>query len=326
MANTTDQKIRLLALYDLLQSRTDEKHSLSTNEIIEALSARGITAVRKTIYKDIEVLNQYGYEVLCTRTKNNSYYVVNRKFERPEIGVLLSAVGSTQFLSNKKTLALMEKLLELLGIGEAEDVQGLFANSETKHSNERIYYNIDTIVTAINQKKKVSFLYFDYGINGNREYRRDRSRYIANPLGFVYSDDKLYLVCYHDNFDTATNYRIDRMDDVRLDKRDKAIKKEFEEFDLDAYRQEQFNMFGGEVQDITLIVPKELIEIIIDRFGEGIVPVSCSGGEYIIKIRVQISKTFFAWIATFEGKIKIQEPDRVKTDYAEFVKKIAENL
>ena len=73
--------------------------------------------------------------------------------------MLLSAVGATQSLSDKKTAILIQKLLELLGVTEAERLQGIVPNSPTKHSNERVYYSIDAITTAIIDKKKISFLY-----------------------------------------------------------------------------------------------------------------------------------------------------------------------
>ena len=89
MSNRADQKIRLLALYELLQSKTDETHSITTQEIIERLAERGITVGRQTLYNDIAVLNEYGYEVIQERSRSNEYYVVSRKFELPEVQVLL---------------------------------------------------------------------------------------------------------------------------------------------------------------------------------------------------------------------------------------------
>lgn len=121
--------------------------------------------------------------------------------------MLLSAVSASQLLSDKKTATLIHKLLELLGVGEAEQLQGQLSGSSNKHNNERVYYSIDAIITAIHGKKKVSFLYFDYAPNGKREYRKDKKRYYVNPLGLAYSDDKLYLICYHDSDDQIESYK-----------------------------------------------------------------------------------------------------------------------
>lgn len=191
MSHTTEQKAKLLILWDILQKNTDEEHSMTTQDIIAALNQRGISVSRKTLYEDIDLLNKYGYEVLCKKSRSNEYYVIDRKFERSEVQVLLSAVGSAKSLSNKKTVMLMQKLYELLGTTEAEQLQGIISVA-SKRNNERVYYNIDAITTAILEKKKLSFLYFDYGISGKRVYRKDKARYEVNPLGLVSSEDNLY--------------------------------------------------------------------------------------------------------------------------------------
>ena len=180
--------------------------------------------------------------------------------------------------------------MELLGATEAERLYDIVPNSTIKHSNERVYYSIDAITTAITDKKKVSFLYFDYAVNGKREYRKDKERYIVNPLGLAYSDDKLYLICFHDKYGNPINYRVDRMDEVQVEREDITHLKEFENFNLNAYRQEQFDMYRGEQANVELIFPKDLLEIAIDRFGEGIEPISKGNDEYIVRVAVQVAK------------------------------------
>lgn len=326
MARNTDQKIRLLALYDLLQSKTDEENPMSTQEIISALAERGISVTRKTLYQDFDLLNEYGYEVICVRGRSNRYFVGYRKFERPEVQMLLNAIGTTNTLSANKTEILLQKLLELLGAGEADRLREIVPTNDTKHSNERVYYSMDAITTAILKKKKLSFLYFDYGVNGKREYRKNKWRYIVNPLGMAYSDNNLYLICYHDRYGSPAHYRIDRMDEVQVEKKDITQLEAFEHFDLNAYRQELFDMYGGEKMEVELIFPQDLLEIAIDRFGEGITPISNGGGEYIVKATVQVSITFFSWLTTFEGRVRINSPQSAKAQYAEFIKKITESL
>ena len=79
MSHTTEQKAKLLILWDILQKNTDEEHSMTTQDIIAALNQRGISVSRKTLYEDIDLLNKYGYEVLCKKSRSNEYYVIDRK-------------------------------------------------------------------------------------------------------------------------------------------------------------------------------------------------------------------------------------------------------
>lgn len=321
MAHTTEQKIKLLVLWDILQRKTDEEHSMTTQDIIAALNQRGITVSRKTLYEDIKLLSKYGYEVLCKKSRSNEYYVLDRKFERSEVQVLLSAVGSAKSLSNKKTVMLMQKLYELLGTTEADQLHTIIS-VVNKHNNERIYYTIDAITTAILEKKKLSFLYFDYGIYGKRVYRKDKARYEVNPLGMISSEDNLYLVCYHDKYGNAANYRLDRMDEVQVEPTDITHNKDFDNLDIAAYKQKQFGMYAGKELTVELVFPADLLEIAIDRFGENILPVMTENSEYIVSVTVQVSKTFFAWLTIFEGRVKIYSPESVKDSYKDFIKKL----
>lgn len=325
MSMTAQQKIRLLIVYDFLQSQTDENHTASIAEMIAALDKRGISVSRKTLYDDIALLNEYGYDVICVRGRSNRYFVGERKFERPEVQILLNAIGATQTLPMNKTKKLLQKLLQLLGIGEATQLCNLVPISSTKHSNERVYYSIDAITTALLQKKQLSFLYFNYGANGKREYRENGEPYIVNPLGMVYSCDNLYLICYHDNHENPVHYRIDRMDETAVT--DKIIKpmKEFENFDLEAYRQALFDMDVGEEQEVDLAFPQELLEVAIDRFGENIA-LDHIDDEYIIHSKIQAGNTFFAWLTTFEGRVKIKAPEALREKYVDFIKILSKNV
>lgn len=120
MPRNAEQKIKLLVLYNLLQRFTDEEHPMTTLEIVEELNKNGITETRQTVYEDIEVLNQFGYEVICVKGRNNRYFVGDRTFERPEIQIMLNAIGAAKFLTDKKTSLLTEKVAELLRTTQAE--------------------------------------------------------------------------------------------------------------------------------------------------------------------------------------------------------------
>ena len=326
MPQNSEQKIKLLILYELLKENTDEDNPMTTQEIISALKDNGIIVSRKTLYNDIYILNEYGFDVVCDRQRSNKYFVGERKFERPEIQMLLSAVGAAYFLSDKKTKMLLYKLSELLGPQQAQQVIETISVSSAKHTNEVIYYSIDSIITALLSKKQLSFLYFDYGLNGERIYRKSRERYVVNPLGMVFSGNNLYFVGFHEKYETPTNYRVDRMDEVKVEDNIVADVKQYENFDLNAYTKSQFDMYGGRQEDVSLIFPKDLLEIAIDRFGENIKPINIDNDGYIVNVTVQVSKTFFAWLTTFEGQVKIESPQNVIEQYKLFIKNIVQSL
>ena len=324
MPRNSEQKIRLLVLYDILRKETDEEHSLSTKELLDKLSARGILTTRQTVYDDIEMLNSFGYEIMAIHGRNNRYFVGDRTFELPEVQVLLHAVGAAKFLTEKKASVLTEKVAELLGEAQADRLKELLTVESDKFGNERIYYSIDAITTALMEKKKLSFLYFDYGSNGEKVYRKEKERYEVNPLGMVYSGENFYLVCFHDKYSAPASYRIDKMDDVRVEKSRKTNKEEFAHFDLNAYKRETFGMFYGERVKVKLLFPAEFLDVARDRFGMA-EPIKTENG-YIIEAAVRVSRTFFAWITTFEGRVRILEPKNVKESYKQFIEKLYYSL
>lgn len=256
MSRNAKQKIKLLVLYELLLRQSDEEHPMTTNEIICALSEYGIEVTRKTLYEDIDILIRYGYDIVCVKGRSNKYFIGERTFEKPEVEILLNIVGAAQFLSEKKTTELTQKIAELLGGVQADYLKELMSVNPIKHNNERIYQNIDAISSAILKKKKLSFLYFDYGIKGERLYRKDKGRYEVNPLGMIYSEDKFYLVCFHDKYGEPANYRIDRMDEVKVERKAVTQLVKFENFNLNEYRNELFSMYAGERERITLLFPE----------------------------------------------------------------------
>ena len=324
MPRNAEQKIRLLVLYDILHKETDAEHQLSTKELIDKLASYGIQATRQTVYDDIEMLNAFGYEIITVHGRNNRYFVGDRTFELPEVQVLLHAVGAAKFLTEKKAYVSTEKVAELLGEAQADSLKELLSVKSNEHGNERVYYSIDAITTALIEKRKLSFLYFDYDCRGNRVYRKGKERYDVNPLGMVYSGENFYLVCFHDKYDDPASYRIDKMEDVQVEESKITRKEQFENFDLNAYKRDTFVMYYGEQADVTLFFSPELLDVIRDRFGD-IEPKS-DGSGYIANVTVRISRIFFVWITAFEGKVKILEPEIVKEQYKSFIEKIYQSL
>lgn len=320
MSRNAEQKIRLLVLYDILHKETDTEHQLSTKELIDKLASYGIQATRQTVYDDIKMLNAFGYEIITAHGRNNRYFVGDRTFELPEVQVLLHAVGAAKFLTEKKASVLAEKVAELLGEAQADSLKELLTVKSNELGNERVYYSIDAITTALIEKRKLSFLYFDYDGSGNRIYRKEGERYKVNPLGMVYSGENFYLVCFHDKYDNPASYRIDKMEEVQVEESKITRKKQFENFDLNAYKRETFGMYYGEKTDVTLNFSPELLDVVRDRFGA--VEPKSNGDGYIVNVTVRVSRTFFAWITTFEGKIKIISPNNVREQYRSFVEKL----
>lgn len=317
MANENIRKVKLLKLLELLRQNTDEDHPMSTAQIAASLSQMGITFDRRTISQDIITLNELGYEIMSVmRGHDKCYYVEDRSFSIPELKILIDAVHASSFITEKKSEELINKIAALAGTHRAEVLKrNMVCFNTRKHSNERIFYNVDDLEDAILRQKKVLFRYFDLNEKGERVYRRDGHRYVVEPVALVFNEDNYYLTCYSSRHDSTSNYRIDRMDSVQvLDdpccEKAIALRNQVAE-----YTEQAFKMFGGQTEDIVLEFDRTLIGVVYDRFGEATQMMNTSGTKCIASVKVQISPVFWGWLFQFAGQMDIISPASLQREY-----------
>ena len=324
MPRTTEQKIKLLVLYDLLCKYTDEDHALTTGEIIEKLKEKGIEVSRKILPGDIALLNQYGYEVLTTKGRSNGYYVVSHPFDTAEVAMFSDAIKASKLTEGHKA-RLLQKLGETVGEHQAENIeQNLIFYDMPRRSNSNILYSIDAISEAINARKKISFKYYSLDEHKNKVYRKEGQRYLVNPLVMTWNKDNYYLVVYHDTHDGTTNYRIDHMDDVRIEEVPITEREEYVDFNIEEYRKQEFSMFGGDAVDVELAFTRELIDGMYDKFGEEIEILPAENDTFRSTVRIQVSRTFYGWVAGTCGNVHILSPATVVDSFREYVDSIVE--
>ncbi len=321
MAKSVNQKIKLLRLLEILKAESDESRPLSTNEIIGLLKRDGIECARKALYDDITLLNEYGYEVVTVRAKQNLYYILDRTFEVAELRILLDAVSSASFITKEKSKDLSNKIAALAGTQKAELLKRNTVYFDTiKHTNKQIYYIVDVIERAIADDKQVAFCYFDLDLDKKRVYRRDKARYIVNPVGLIMSGGNYYLVCYNDKRKLLTNYRVDRMSDATMEEKDRTPATCVKEFESYKTQNLAFGMFQGKEENVALKVHNSLNQIIFDKFGEDTKLNKLDDEYFTVTVIVQLSNPFFCWCGMFGDKIKILSPQSVVDAFVNNIK------
>ena len=144
-----DKKLRPMKIWEILRRETDEDHPMGTETLRERLKESGYPCTRKTLYGDIALLNDNGYEVMRTRKISNEYYVADRSFDIPELRILMDAVQAASFITDKKTKVLIGKIAQLAGDKKAEVLQKNTVEFHTpKSDNEQIFYIVDKIGTV----------------------------------------------------------------------------------------------------------------------------------------------------------------------------------
>lgn len=240
-------KLKLVKIWEILSQETDEEHPMGTTELLRKLNGMGIECDRRTLYADIEALNECGYEILCRRSTSNMYYVIDRKFSIGEIRIMMDAVQAAGFITERQTNTFVEKLACLAGSRKGEALKdNIVAFNDTKTNNPSIYYNVEIITEAIQNNKKVKFTYFDFDSHHKKVYRKEGKYYYLNPFGLVMDNDNYYFLGYDMFHKNMMHYRVDRMDQVQVSRHDKEDLKEFEKFDIKKHKKQLFGMYSGE--------------------------------------------------------------------------------
>ena len=316
-------KQRPFRLLKYLYENTDEEHPISTTELVRIFVAEDAHAKRKTVKDDIDVLVGEGFDVVTVRGRNNSFFLGTRKFELPEVKLLIDAVSSSRFISAEKSETLISKLTDMVSRHQAEKVcRHLYTAEHVKADNKQIYYIVDAVTDAINEGKKIRFQYFDYDGKKEKCLRHDGSEYSVSPYALVWDDSHYYMCGYSDAKQMIVNYRVDRMCNTEI-KDEKAVALP-EGFSMDDYVRKQFHMFAGDETEVVLECRDDMMKYIIDQFGEEVETRKVSEDTFQAKVHVADSPTFYGWVFQWGGKIRIEGPVEATIDFKEMVRKALE--
>ena len=327
--NTVGSKGRILFLRNYLEEHTDDNHILTTEDLITLYKKKGYAAHRQTIADDVAVLMASGFDVITeqvarNKTKTNAYHVGARLFELSELKMLVDAVSSSRFITGEKSELLIRKLSKLTNEeNRGSLVARIHASGRLKTTNSNVFVNIDTIYSAIEHQKKISFHYWDYSPTKEKVLRHDGAEYIASPYSLVRDDDRYYAASYSDSRQKVVTYRVDRMCDVKELEEDAYIDPAFNEAE---YTRKVIKMYddGLSEQDITLRCGNEFMKNVIDRFGEDVETKAMRDNTFRAKVNVVPSSTFFGWVMQYKGGILIERPTSVKKAFEKMLAGILE--
>lgn len=314
MAN---KKLKILYLAQYFQQETDEQHPKTLQDIIAHLESHGISAERKSIYDDMELLRLFGMDIQSVKSKNFGYFLGDRDFELPELKLLIDVVQASPFLTKKKSMELISKLEQLTSrYGARQLRRQVYVMNRLRTVNETLYYTVDGINTAINENKKISFLYFDWTVDGEKAYRKGGAVYVTDPVALCV-DRNYYLVAYDAAIQDYRHYRVDRISNLTV--LDEPRGELPENFDLGEYTRTTFDMYNGESTRITLWMDAKLLNNAIDRFGADAHMRAVEGGVEI-SASVEAGPTFYGWLFQFGPQVKLLAPQAAVEDFKNWCK------
>ncbi len=321
MPRSENQKLKLLYLAQYLMEQSDENHPLSVQQMIQHLSAKGISAERKSVYDDIDALTRFGFDIERTSTRPVGYYLASRPFELAELN---DAVQSSRFLTHKKSLALIGKIESLASVHEARSLQRqVYVQNRIKTMNESIYYNVDELHSAIAHDRQITFQYFDYAVSKQRVLRHGGARYTVSPFALTWDDQNYYLIAYDAAAEKLKHYRVDKMVSIQLTDAHRDGKEMFRSFDMGAYAETLFGMFSGAVEEVRLRFANRLAGAVIDRFGAGVSLIPDGDTHFTVCVRAAISEQFYGYLAGFGAAVEVLSPQSVVDGMRQHIATIA---
>ena len=326
MPKSERQKQKILYIKKFLLENTDEEHPATTEDIIKELARHDIQAERKSVYADIEVLKDFGMDILHVRGRNGGYFVGSREFEVPELKLLVDAVQSSKFLTLKKSNQLIRKLEGLASKAQARQLaRQVVVSNRIKTMEESIYYNVDRIHEALTENRIIEFQYKEWTVTKELRLKKDGARYRISPWALTWDSENYYMIGFDEAADKIKHYRVDKMDKIRKLPDLRQGKAHFDCLDMGKYANKTFGMFGGKDEDVHLTCENYLAGVIIDRFGSEVPMRKADDTHFNVRIKVALSPQFYGWLSGIGSGVRITGPEHVRAEYKEYLEKILKN-
>ncbi len=286
------KKVLPMLILDILRRYTDADHRLSQRDIADILKTEyDMTADRKAIRRNISHLLEMGVELEYSEalrmapdpktgemveTKLLSDFYLVRDFTEAELRLLIDSLLFSRHLPYSQCKELVEKLEGLSSRYFHAHVSHIHTMPDTLPQNPELFYTIEVLDEAISAGRKVTFTYLEYGTDKQR-HKRCRPdgtvrQYVVSPYQMAAKEGKYYLICNYDKYDDISNYRVDRIADIRL--LDELVKPfetlrgaENGRLDLAKYMAEHVYMYASDSSRVVFRVVKAMVSDVIDLFG-----------------------------------------------------------
>ena len=273
-----------------MKSYSDENVSLSIKEIQHHMRKQlGVDVDRRTIYAYIRDMKALGIDVSDYDKSKEGYYINSNCFEASEVRFLADAVLTSNFVTRRRTEAILEKLRTFNSIYQNKDfLKDVYIEDIPKSTNEDVFVSMARISEAIKFSRKIRFNYCEYNYFRELECKVDENgnlrEFVKSPVYMVLRDKNYYLVCADEDSEVFQYFRIDMMLNVFVieDERIMDLSEPVDCRSVDCKNTSDFsqftsrnvsidnnvNIFPRRANIVMVEFKKNLMESLLDEFGD----------------------------------------------------------
>ena len=131
--------------------------------------------------------------------------------------------------------------------------------------------------------------------------------YQVSPYSLIYTDDHYYLLAFVTEENKFKHFRVDHMENASIVDAVRDGAEEYKKLDMAAYNKYTFNMYGGDIEHVTLVFSNHMMNAALDRFGHDIIPVKVDNRHFQITVPVAVSQQFFGWVFSLGNTVRISQ-------------------
>ncbi len=336
------KKMLIVLILEALKKHTDKNHPISQKELLQLLKDEyNIEAERKSIRRNLTTLIDYGFNIEFTEIERasgkdentiytNIYY--QSEFDESELRLLIDSIIFSKSIPKNQVKKLVKKLENLTSKNFRSNINKIETYKVTETGNKQLFYNIEILVDAIKQNKKISFNYCSYDIEKKlmpRLTSDGKARlYLINPYQVVAADGRYYIICNNDKYENLSHYRIDRITNIKLIEKNLVSMKELQNFEsmvsLENYLNQHINMFTGSAEKVELIINPILINEVLERFGFDCNLEDAEDGQILVSLKASLDG-IKRWVLQHTSSVLVKSPSKliemIKEDLKESLNK-----
>lgn len=307
------KKLALIRIWQILKDYSDYDHPLTQEDIAKHLENEyGIVIERKAISRNLSLLKEAGIEIESRRAGS---YLECREFEDSELHMLIDGVLSSKHITAKHSKDLIDRLCGLSNKYFRASVRHIHSvNDWSKTDNQALFYNIELVDTAIEQKLRIAYDYNKIGI----DKKLHKSSYqVVSPYQLILHNQRYYLMAYSEYWGNMVFHRLDRITNMKLTEKKatdlQTIPGYKNGIDYKKLSSAMPYMYSDEPEWIDFVADAGIVDQIIDWFGNDIRIAKSSDNENQVKVSVVASPNAMVhWAMQYINFVEVTAPEAIR--------------